>query len=144
MVKDDLIIRPGLDIPESELIEQASRSSGPGGQHVNKSSTRVTLRWNVRESRVGSAADRTRLEKRLAGRLNQDGELIVHADRSRSRTRNREAARERLAELVSAALVREPKRVATRPTKASKRRRLGKKKRQSDIKTTRRRPSHDD
>jgi len=139
----DLAIRPGLRIPASELVEQASRSSGPGGQHVNKASTRVSLRWRITESEALTPAQRSRLLRRLASRLTRQGELIVHADRHRSRSRNREAARERLAELVAAALRQPTRRVATRPTRASRERTLASKERRSRVKRERRRPAEE-
>ena len=129
----------GLAIPEDELVELASRSSGPGGQHVNKSSTRVTLRWSVIRSRALDREQRERLLVRLGSRLTRAGELVVHADRARSRARNREAARRRLAELVTAALRVERSRRATAPTRTSRERRLESKRRQS-LRKTRRRP----
>ena len=74
-------MRPGLTIPAGELRETASRAGGPGGQHVNKASTRVTLRWCIAESAALSEAQRARLALRLAGRLSRDGELAVRRPR---------------------------------------------------------------
>ena len=82
---DDLRIRRGLVIPAGELRASASRSSGPGGQHVNKSNTRVTLRWNALESAVLTPTQLGRLRRRLRTRLTRNGELVVHARRHRSR-----------------------------------------------------------
>ncbi len=141
---EDLRVSRGLLIPAAELRESASRSSGPGGQHVNKSSTRVTLRWNIETSRTLSDRQRTRLLSRLARRLTRDGELVIHAGRARSRARNRERARERLAELVSDALATPRKRLATRPSASARTRRLQQKKRRSAIKSGRRPPGVDD
>jgi ribosome-associated protein len=120
--KDDgnLEIAPYFTIPEAELQEAASRSSGPGGQHVNKTNTRVTLRWNIRTSAVLADRYRSRLFAKLRVRLTLDGDLIVHAEGSRSRTRNREQARERMAELVAEALTEKSVRHATRPSRSSK------------------------
>jgi ribosome-associated protein len=113
-----------LCIPDDEIVETASRSRGPGGQHVNKTETRVTLRWSVAASRALSAEQRARLLRALAGRLTQRGELVVRCDRFRSRGRNRDFARQRLAELVRESLrVRTP-RIGTRPTRGSAERRL--------------------
>ncbi len=137
-------MRPGLVIPGSELREQASRSGGPGGQHVNKTSTRVTLRWNAAESSALSAAQRARLLERLGRRLTREGEVVVHASDERSRARNRGLARERLADLVRAALaVRRPRR-ATRPSAGSRERRLDAKQRRASLKRVRRPPPRDD
>ncbi|MBK7950798.1 MAG: aminoacyl-tRNA hydrolase [Deltaproteobacteria bacterium] len=133
----DLLLTGGHCIPESELVEQASRSGGPGGQHVNTSSTRVTLRWNLRETCGLRPEARARALERLARRLTRDGELVIHADRHRSRHRNRQDARERLRLLVEAALVVQTPRRPTRPTRASKTRRLDAKRRHGDTKQRR-------
>ena len=143
MADDDLEIRGLLTIPEDEIRELASRASGPGGQHVNKSNTRVTLRWNVRQSRALSDRQRQRLLSALKVRLTREGDLIVNADRMRSRARNRDDARDRIVELVSDALAENPVRRATRPSMASKNRmRMGKKQR-SEVKRNRRSVSRD-
>jgi ribosome-associated protein len=133
----DLQIRPGLSIPGSELVETASRSSGPGGQHVNKTNTRVTLRWSVTESEALSAQQRRRLLRRLAARLTRRLQLVVHAGRFRSRARNRQLARERLAELVRDALRTRPARVPTRPSRAARERARDAKRRHSAVKRAR-------
>lgn len=141
----DLPLAGGNRIPANEIVEQASRSSGPGGQHVNTSSTRVTLRWNLRTSRGLSAQARARLEARLRTKLTRDGVLIVHAGRHRSRERNRALARERLQELVKDALRQAPPRRPTGPTKGSKTRRLDAKRRRGEIKSGRQsRPTEED
>jgi len=134
----DLVLSGGNRIPAAEIVELASRSSGPGGQHVNTSSTRVTLRWNIRDSRGIKPEVRARLIARLRPRLSKDGTLIVHADRQRSRERNRESARERLRDLVEKALYQEPPRRPTRPTRASKLRRLDTKRHRAKVKSQRR------
>lgn len=143
MSREDLRIRGDVVIPAGELEEAASRSSGPGGQHVNKASTRVTLRWNVRESHAIGPVRRARLLARLRTRLTRAGELVVHASRHRSRARNRELARERIAELVRDALQVRRKRVATKPGKAAKARRVDAKRRRAGLKRTRK-PVSDD
>lgn len=120
----DLTIHRRLTIPGRELRESVSRSGGPGGQHVNKTSTRVTLRWSVAESRTLSEGQRERLLAGLRTRLTGAGELVVHAGRSRSQARNRELARARLRELVRAGLARPRSRVASRPSRASQERRV--------------------
>ncbi|MCB9724174.1 MAG: aminoacyl-tRNA hydrolase [Spirochaetaceae bacterium] len=135
----------GGRIPAAEIEELASRSSGPGGQHVNTSSTRVSLRWNVRDSAGVDDPTRKRLLERLASRLSRAGVLTVHADRHRSRRRNREAAWARLCELVEAALHEAAPRTPTRPTRASGRRRLETKRKRGDLKRGRgRRPDDQD
>ncbi|HEX5067311.1 MAG TPA: alternative ribosome rescue aminoacyl-tRNA hydrolase ArfB [Myxococcota bacterium] len=124
MAQQDLRIAPGVAIPDHEIVETASRSRGPGGQNVNKVETRVTLRWDALRSQALHGDARARALHALAGRLTRSGELIVRSDRSRSRERNREFARERLASLVAAALERPRPRVKTKPTRSSKERRL--------------------
>ncbi len=136
----DLDVLPGVVIPGRELEEAASRAGGPGGQHVNKASTRVTLRWNAAESAALGPVRRARLLARLRSRLTNRGELIVHASRHRSRARNRELARERLAELVREALALPRARRATRPGVAAAARRLVAQQRRSALKRGRARP----
>ena len=130
-------MRLHLVIPAAELEERASRAGGPGGQHVNKTSTRVSLRWNVRQSEMLSASQRARLLARLAPRLSRSGELIVHARRFRTRSRNRQLARERLAELVREALVVRRRRVPTRVPRSVRERGLADKKRRGVLKRKR-------
>lgn len=142
--EDDLPVRRGLVIPGDELSFSASRAGGPGGQAVNKLSTKVTLRWSVTESRVLSAARRARLLEKLASRLTKEGELVVAADDARSQLGNRRLARDRLAELVRAALHVPKARRKTRPTRASQKRRLDSKSRRGALKRERRRPPGDD
>jgi len=138
VAQSDIEVGPGLRIPGTELRELASRSSGPGGQHVNKSATRVTLRWNVRSSEVLDERQRSRLLDSLAPRLTRDGELIVHAEASRSRARNLDAARARLAEWVADALEVPRSRRPTRPTLASRARQREAKRQRSGLKRSRR------
>jgi len=138
--REDLEIRGGLVLPAGELRESASRSGGPGGQHLNKTSTRVTLRWNVRDSAVLSPAQRARLLARLAERLTRGGDLVVHAGGFRSRARNREAARRRLAEIVREGLAVARPRVPTRAGKAAQERRIREKRRRAAVKAGRARP----
>ncbi len=138
MSEHDLPVRRGLAIPAGELRESASRAGGPGGQHVNKVSTRVTLRWNALESAVLTPSQLGRLRRRLRARLTRNGELVVHASRHRSRARNRELARERLAELVREALASRKPRVPTRPSRAARERALAAKHRRSSAKRSRR------
>ena len=133
----------GNRIPSAEVVELASRSGGPGGQHVNTSSTRVSLRWNLRESRGLSEEARAQLMDRLEPRLSREGILIVHADRHRSRQRNLDAAYERLHELVETALYQAPARKPTAPSRGAKKRRLDAKRKRSSLKSQRR-PGPDD
>ena len=140
----DLLLAGGNRIPASELVEQASRSGGPGGQHVNTSSTRVTLRWNLRETRGLRPEARARALVRLATRLSKTGEIVLHADRHRSRRRNQLDARERLQALVAAALIVETPRRPTKPTRAARTRRLDAKRRRGDSKQSRQSQTDDD
>lgn len=138
-----LVVSPSVAIPRAELEVKATRSGGPGGQHVNTSSTRIELRWNVRTSRALSDELRWRLLDRLAGRLDADGAVRVVASEHRSQRQNRDAAEARLAALVRKALVVQKARKATKPTRAAKARRLEEKRRQSDKKRDRRSRSDD-
>ena len=133
----DLLINSHLTIPESELSVSTSRSSGPGGQHVNKTESKIELRWNPGLSTALAAADRNRLISRLGSRLTKSNDLIVVCSSTRSQHRNREMARERLAELVRAALIPPKWRIRTRPGRKAIRRRLEKKKRRSQRKRDR-------
>ncbi|GGF31564.1 alternative ribosome rescue aminoacyl-tRNA hydrolase ArfB [Subtercola lobariae] len=139
----DLVVSPALTIPSSEFAWRFSRSSGPGGQHVNTSDSRVELIWNVAGSAALSESQRAILLSRLARRL-VDGSLTVTASERRSQLRNRETALARLAEIVSVALA--PDAAPRRPTKAtrgSKLRRLAAKTQRSETKQQRRRPPQD-
>jgi ribosome-associated protein len=137
-------VRPDLVLPEDELHEEATRSGGPGGQNVNKVATRITLRWSMEASRALDAEARAALQQRLAHRLTRAGEIVVHASSSRSQLENRRLARERLAALLRQALDRPRERKASRPTRASRARRLQGKRRRSDTKQRRQRPAQDD
>ena len=134
----DILVRRGVVIPAAEIEETASRSSGPGGQNVNKSNTRVTLRWRLRDSVALEPAARRRIEQRLGARVTNAGELIVHAQSQRSRERNRALARERLAELVRDALRTRAPRVPTRAGAGVRARGREDKRRHSATKRTRR------
>jgi len=140
----DLEVRPGFVIPAAEIVELASRSSGPGGQHVNKSSTRVTLKWRLTTSRIVSPTARGLLLDRLGSRLTSRGELIVNADRERSRERNREAARRRMLELLRDALHERAPRHDTRPSRGARARGRAERERHSTLKRSRTRVRRDD
>lgn len=139
----DLQVSPQLTIPAAELGWRFSRSSGPGGQHVNTSDSRVQLSWNVAASAALSDAQRQRLLDRLESKLIA-GVLTVTASEQRSQLRNREIASARLAELVGAGLAPDAaRRRATKPTRGSNRRRLAAKGQRSETKQQRQRPSAD-
>jgi ribosome-associated protein len=132
-----------LTIPDAELIERFSRSSGPGGQSVNTTDSRVELSWDIAGSAVLDDVQRERLLSRLAGRL-VDGVLTIAASEHRSQLRNRSAARLRLQNLVAEALEPpSPPRRATRPSRTAKARRVESKRRQGELKASRRRPPLD-
>jgi ribosome-associated protein len=136
-METDLIINHHLVIPGTELSISVSRSSGPGGQHVNKTSSRVSLRWNIKTSLVLSETQRNLLIERLGTRLVGEGELLLHVESERSQLRNRDIARERLAEIIRKALKPIKKRIATRPTLGSKTRRITHKKKRGIVKKLR-------
>jgi ribosome-associated protein len=133
----------GLLIPDAELAERFSRSSGPGGQGVNTADSRVELRWDVANSAAHSEAQRLRLLDRLSART-VDGVLVVVASEHREQRRNRIAARDRLAGLVGAALLPPPPaRRPTRPSRAARERRVDEKKQRGRLKASRARPDPD-
>ena len=138
-----LAVNESLSIPRGELDVRVSRSSGAGGQHVNKTSSRVEIFWNVLESRALDDAQRSRLREKLASRLTSDGSIRVVASDMRSQSRNRELAEERLADLVRRALIIPKKRRATKPSRAAKEARLESKKRHSTKKAERGKKSFD-
>lgn len=128
-----------LAIPRTELAARASRASGAGGQHVNKTASRVEIIWNVVRSPSLDDEQRARLLARLASRISETGELRVVASDTRSQLRNRELAELRLAELVRSALLVPRKRKPRRPTRAAKEARLQAKRHHAEKKRDRRR-----
>ena len=138
-----VIITESLSIPISELTFSASRAGGPGGQHVNRSATKVELRWVITDSLCLSEPQRQLLLTGLASRLDTTGGIRIVAGNHRSQFRNRQAAIERLRVLVARALREPPVRIPTKPTPASRIRRLKQKAARSDLKRQRRTVSDD-
>ena len=138
-----LTIADGIEIPDDELTFTASRSGGPGGQHVNKTASKVTLRFDV--SHAPSLPDdiRARLLEKLSGRIEADGTVRVVCQASRSQFANRKTAEKRLEALLASALVPVAPRVATKIPRAEKRRRIESKKRRGGIKRARAIPDDD-
>lgn len=130
-------------VPDDELSWRFSRSSGPGGQHVNTSDTRAEVTWDLASSAALTPAQRSLALERLRTRL-VDGTLTIASSQYRSQHRNREAARVRLEQVVAAAIVPPRPRRATRPTRGSQQRRIDAKKRRGDVKRSRRRPGAGD
>src|SRR5512144_431208 len=123
-----------IEIPEDELVERFVRAAGPGGQNVNKVASAVELRFDVASSRALPDAVRARLLARRDRRLTDDGVLVIQASRFRDQAKNRADARDRLAALVEAATHVPKRRIATKPTRASKERRIESKKNRATIK----------
>ncbi len=141
--EDALVVNERVAIPRSELMYRASRSGGPGGQHVNTSSTRIELLWDFARSRALDDAARARLAEKLAARLDADGKVRVVASDRRSQQQNRAAADERLAELVRRALTVPKARKKTKPSRAAKEKRLAEKRHRAERKHDRRRDAFD-
>ncbi len=126
-----------LSIPHTEIEIETSRSGGPGGQHVNKTSSRVTLRWNVARSTALSDEQKQICFHRLKTRINVAGELVLHVETFRSQIMNRQRAYERLHELLNEALTPRKKRIKTKVSEGAKARRVEAKKRRGQIKKLR-------
>jgi ribosome-associated protein len=139
-----LVIGPDLRIPLSELQYRTSRSGGPGGQHVNTSSTRVEVTWNVPNSPSLSPEQRTRLLQQLATRLDTEGQLRLVSSGTRSQLRNKEDVTDRLRSTVAAALVVRKKRKPTKPSRAAKAARLAAKRKRAATKRQRQPPGGED
>ena len=133
-----------LRIEDDEIVEKAARASGPGGQHVNKTSTAIELRFDVRNSPTLPEDVKVRLEALGGSRMTQDGVLVLFAQGSRSQEMNRQEARERLVELIRRATEKPKPRRPTKPTYSSKLKRLETKGKRAGIKSLRGRPRGED
>ncbi|CAM0997354.1 alternative ribosome rescue aminoacyl-tRNA hydrolase ArfB [Rhodanobacter sp. Root179] len=132
-----LTVSHSITLPESELVERFLRADGPGGQHVNRTESAVELRFDVASSPSLPEEIRTRLLERRDRRLTAEGVLVIQGRRFRDQGRNRDDVRERLVEIIRGVLVPPKKRLATRPTRASKERRLVGKQQRGQIKQSR-------
>lgn len=138
-----VVVNEHLSIPDWEYWFTASRSGGPGGQHVNTTSSKVTLHWAPASSSVLNDTQKKRIQHRLANRINREGTLQIDSEEHRSQLRNREAALERLAKLIQDALRVQKRRKPTRPTRGSVERRLKAKRTTAERKATRSKVEHD-
>ena len=134
---DHLIIKPDLTIPLQEIAFTASRAGGPGGQHVNKTSTRITVRWNVVNTPSLLPEQKELILQKLTNQLTAEGELIVHNGASRSQSQNKQAALDQLAQIIRKALHVPKRRMKTRVPKSAQKKRLDAKSRHSFIKKLR-------
>lgn len=139
-MKHDLFIQEGLSIPMHEIGFITSRGGGPGGQHVNKTNSRVTVRWQVMHSTALNDTQKAQLTGKLHNRLTTDGYLVIHSSSSRSQHTNKEQALILLAAIVRKALQITKKRIATKAGQSAHERRLRTKSRRSDIKKLRSKP----
>ena len=133
----DLIINDQVTVPARDLSWSASRASGPGGQNVNKVATKVTLRFDLRGTDALTRTQKSRLRKLAGRRIDAQGALMINAQAERSQRQNLQRARDGLRKLIRRALVPPKRRVATKPSRASKRRRLDDKRRRGEQKRAR-------
>lgn len=141
---ESLVVRPGIVVPERELVWAAVRASGPGGQNVNKVSSKVELRFDFEASLTLTASVKARLRGLAQHRLDADGRILIVSQVTRNQPQNLEDARRRLAELIAQALVVPKRRHKTKPSRAAKRARLRDKRANSEKKQSRSRSSRDD
>lgn len=140
----DLFVNSRLTIPDRELTVTAARSSGPGGQNVNKVNSKVTLRWSPEASSQMDAAWQRRFLARYGNRVNRDGQLVLHSDQYRDQIRNLADVRSKLVSMLLECQAAPKARKKTRPTKGSQKRRLKQKRQHAEKKQRRQNPRRDD
>lgn len=136
-MKLGVYIKNGVSIPVHELHITASRAGGPGGQHVNKASTRITVRWNIQHTQALTYEQKERVLKNLQSEMTTSGDIIIHSSASRSQQQNKKNAFDILSTKIRKALYVPKKRIKTTVSESTKKKRLEKKKRQSLIKKMR-------
>lgn len=136
-MKNDVPIKNGIVVPEHEIKITVSRAGGPGGQHVNKTATKVTVRWNAKNTGALTEEQKMRVLQNLGSRLTDGGDLIIHCSASRSQQHNKKLALDQFAKIVQKALFVPKKRMKTRVPKVIQEARLQEKKRRSTLKKLR-------
>jgi ribosome-associated protein len=136
-MKNDVAIKNGIVIPEAELEITTSRAGGPGGQHVNKTDTRITVRWNINTTAALSDEQKQRVLQNLASKVTSEGDFLVHNSASRSQQQNKKMALGQLAQEIRKALHVPKKRMKTKVSKSTKEARLRKKTHRGEIKKMR-------
>ena len=144
IMANDVFVLPGIIIPGYELEVTTSRAGGPGGQHVNKSDTRITVRWNVKTTSALSDEQKARIVQNLQAQLTADGDILISNSESPSQQQNKEAAFERLAFVVHKALYVPKRRIKTRVPRGVKEARFQEKKHRGVIKKLRRSGGYDE